>query len=62
MLELACTEAEAHPAGAEVLTLHMLLAILHERDGSGVRILRALGVDPGKVRSRTIAQLRENAA
>jgi ATP-dependent Clp protease ATP-binding subunit ClpA len=62
VLDLASEEARAHPVGGQVLALHLLLALLRQEDGSGVRILRALGADPDEVRSRAITQLQENAA
>jgi ATP-dependent Clp protease ATP-binding subunit ClpA len=59
-LDQASAEAREHPVEEQVKTLHLLLAMLREANGSGVRILRALGADPDEVGRRAIALLREN--
>jgi len=48
--------------GTTVGAEHVLLAVLRERDGVAVRILRDAGVDPRRLRDEIAAELAERAA
>jgi len=65
VLELALQEAQALNPQLHlpdyVGTAHLLLALLGERDGQALRVIKSLGLQPSKLRRQVIAQLKRAA-